>query len=162
MRDFFLLIIVAAEFIFGYFIVRKWGCFLEKNNQVKKLKNKSTKNSLRIGFSNPQIAEEISEVLDKYSRKYPDVSISLFSGTSEELVRELSVQKLDMIFLSGDVDNFSDLEYHKRKVLLNRDLITERKNGLVIEPISKSDILQNVLWLENKKCPLVKSFIKYL
>ncbi|MDO4337814.1 MAG: LysR substrate-binding domain-containing protein [Eubacteriales bacterium] len=97
MRDMLLLAPLAMIFILGWFIVKKVDYFLENNQEIQP---QDVGRRLRIGFSDPLAAESISDILEKYSAKYPDIPVSLFYGTEEELVRKLSADKLDIIFLA--------------------------------------------------------------
>lgn len=55
MKDFVLLIVVLAAFIYGYFLMEKLDKFL-KENQSQKLISDS---KLRIGFETPAIIDSI-------------------------------------------------------------------------------------------------------
>ena len=58
MKDFVLLIVVLAAFIYGYFLMEKLDKFL-KENQSQKLISDS---KLRIGFETPAIFKRIPKL----------------------------------------------------------------------------------------------------
>ena len=98
MRDVVLLVSTSAIFVFGYFLMNKLDAFLENNWNEQENALAYGENSLRIGFSNPLMAGDLSDVLETYGKQHPDVSIHIFSGEESELCRELETHKLDIIF----------------------------------------------------------------
>ena len=103
MQDFLLIAAAAAVFAFGWYLMGKLDAFLESNRQDQIALLSSSENILRIGFSDPFVADSLSGVLEKYSRIHPSVSAFFFSGTETELMREFCSHKLDMIFLPEKV-----------------------------------------------------------
>lgn len=98
MRDLMLIASIAAVFATGWYFMGKLDTFLESNHQDQAALLSASENNLRIGFFDLLVADSLSGVLEKYSRIYPSVSVSLFSGTEAELMREFCLHKLDMIF----------------------------------------------------------------
>ena len=80
MRDVVLLVSTSAIFVFGYFLMNKLDAFLENNWNEQENALAYGENSLRIGFSNPLMAGDLSDVLETYGKQHPDVSIHIFSG----------------------------------------------------------------------------------
>ena len=104
MQDVILLVSTSAIFIFGYFMVKKLDAFLENNWNEQEHALIHGENSLKIGFSNPLMADSLSDVLETYGKQHPDVFIDIFSGEDSELCRELETHKLDIIFLPENTD----------------------------------------------------------
>ena len=50
-------------------------------------------------FSNPFIADNLSDVFEAYGKQHPDVSIHILSGEDWELCEELEMHRLDMILV---------------------------------------------------------------
>ena len=63
MQDVILLVSTSAIFIFGYFMVKKLDAFLENNWNEQEHALIHGENSLKIGFSNPLMADSLSDVL---------------------------------------------------------------------------------------------------
>ena len=159
MRDVILLVSTSAICIFGYFLMDKLDAFLENNRNEQENALTYGENSLRIGFSNPLMADSLSDVLETYGKQHPDVFIHIFSGEDSELCRELETHKLDIIFLSENTDISKKTHYNARMVLLRCAPVVMEYAGLPIEPITQNQITQIALWRDSKKSPVVDFFI---
>ena len=144
MQDVILLVSTSAIFIFGYFMVKKLDAFLENNWNEQEHALIHGENSLKIGFSNPLMADSLSDVLETYGKQHPDVFIHIFSGEDSELCRELETHKLDIIFLPENTAVSEKIQYNAR---------------MSIEPIAQNHITQKALWRNSKKTPVIDSFI---
>lgn len=162
MQDWLLVAVVAVMFVFGCFLMKRLDCFLEKSRQTQTLLLESGKDTLRIGFSNPSIADSISDVLEQYSKRCSDISIYLFHGTEQELIKRLSTNKLNIIFLPKDADIPYDIHYNVIEVMLSYTPVMMKYDGLPIEPIAEGCIMQKVLWSEETKTAFVGCFIECL
>ncbi len=153
---------VAAIFVFGFFVVKKLDCFLECNRKTEDLLFTADRNSLKIGFSNPLVADCLSDVLEKYSKMKPEISVFLFSGTEDELNRELSDHRLDVIFMPVSAVVPEKIRDNIREVMLSYTPVIMKYGGLLIEPITKECISYYVLWSELKDEPAVSLFVECL
>ena len=159
MRDVVLLVSTSAIFVFGYFLMNKLDAFLENNWNEQENALAYGENSLRIGFSNPLMAGDLSDVLETYGKQHPDVSIHIFSGEESELCRELETHKLDIIFLPENTDISKKTHYNVRMVLLRCAPVVMEYADLPIAPITQNQITQKVLWRNSKKSPVIDFFI---
>lgn len=159
MQDVILLVSTSAIFIFGYFMVKKLDAFLENNWNEQEHALIHGENSLKIGFSNPLMADSLSDVLETYGKQHPDVFIHIFSGEDSELCRELETHKLDIIFLPENTDISKKTHYNVRMVLLRCAPVVMEYAGLPIEPITQNQITQIALWRDSKKSSVVDFFI---
>ncbi len=162
MQDFLLLLAVAAIFVFGYFVIKKWDCFLECNRKTEGLLLTADRNSLKIGFSNPLVADCLSDVLEKYLKMKPEISVFLFSGTEDELNREFSDHRLDVVFLPVSAAVPEKMRDNIREVLLSHTPVIMKYGGLPIEPITKGCISYHVLLPELKDEPAISFFVECL
>lgn len=162
MQDVLLLLAVAMTFAFGFFVVKKLDCFLENSRKSEDLLLTSNKNSLKIGFSNPLVADCLSDVLEKYSEKKPEISVFLFSGTEDELNQEFFTHRLDVIFLPVRAAVPEKMRDNIREVQLSYTPVIMKYGGLPIEPITKECISYHVLWSEFKDEPAISFFIECL
>ena len=159
MQDVILLVSTSAVFIFGYFLMKKLDAFLENNWNGQDHLLTYDENSLRIGFSNPFIADSLSDVFEAYGKQHPDVSIHIFSGEESELCRELETHKLDIIFLPENTDISKKTHYNARMVLLRCAPVVMEYADVPIEPITQNQITQIALWRDSKKSPVIDFFI---
>lgn len=162
MQNFFLLMAVAAIVVFLYFVMKRLDCFLENSRQAQMISQKSTEHILKIGFSNPLVADSLLQVFEKYSLICPDVSVRLFGGTEKELLREFSKGKINVIFLSESGDILEKKHYNIRKVMLNLSPVFTNGIDLPIEPITEEPVLQEVLWLRQEMISAADAFVECL
>ena len=162
MQDILLIAAVAAVFAFGWYLMGKLDAFLESNRQDQIALLSSSENILRIGFSDPFVADSLSGVLEKYSKIYPSVSVSLFSGTEAELMREFSLHKLDMSVLTENASVPEKIRGQVDEVSLEHMPVVMQYGGLQIKPITEGQVQQKVVWEEIGTTSEVNRFIQYL
>lgn len=114
MKDFVLLIVVLAAFIYGYFLMEKLDKFL-KENQSQKLISDS---KLRIGFETPAIIDSIADLLEQFSSEYPNYELDLFYGSVSEIINGLGNNKLDFGFIIENSNDILKDEYCSLMILL--------------------------------------------
>ena len=107
MKDFVLLIVVLAVFIYGYFIMEKLDKFLEENQSQKLISD----SKLRIGFETPAIIDSIADILEQFSSEYPDYELNLFYGSASEIINGLGNNKLDFGFIIESHNDILKDEY---------------------------------------------------
>lgn len=97
MKDLILIFSVAVVFFGCYLAIKKINLFspeaAHSSGEVL------PRPSLCIAFENPLTLNSISAPLEKFSEKYPECQIRLFSGTSEEILQKLSSASLDFGFV---------------------------------------------------------------
>lgn len=123
------LVAVAGIFVFGYFVMKKVGSFLEQSYHAPERLSRSCGGKLRLGFSNELSEDSIEDVLRRYSKMHPDVSLLIFKGSEHELLKELSDQEIDMVFLPECEDVSEKRPYHVKRILLNQTLFGFRGIG---------------------------------
>lgn len=162
MRDLLLLAGVGAICVYGYFVMGRLDRFLAHNSHVPAFPQQSGGERLYIGFSQTLSANGLSELLEQYSLKYPGVSVILFTGSDEELIKKLSQDELDLIFLPESIENPSKAHYDSRQILLLCAPLVTPRGGLPIEPISEAVIPQHIFCRRTQKSPSVRRFIECL
>lgn len=157
-----LIAVVAAAFVFGWFLMGKLDRFLEANCHRQELQHSSGENTLQIGFCNPTAADSIFAVLEQYSKLYPDISIRLFCGSEEELLKGISAGRFNMIFLPENAEIPAHMHYNFKVVSLNHTPVLMKYGGLPIEPITDGPIIQITLWVDGAASAFINYFIKCL
>ena len=154
---------VAAAFIFGWFLMGKVDRFLEANCRGQELPLLLNGGTLQIGFCNPMAADGISDVLEQYSNLHPDTSVRIFCGSEDEVLKDFSSGRFDVIFLpeNGKIPAYMQ-NHNSMTVSLNYTPVIMRYGGLPIEPIEDGNILQNVLWKGEGASDSVSCFMKCL
>lgn len=162
MGDFLLVVLLGAVFAFGWFLVGKVDAFLDEDRQARTGLSGTGGEALRIGFADPLAAYSLSAALEQYSDIYPEVSIRLFQGDGEALLRKMALHKLNIVILPEKVAIPADKDYNRKKVRLALSTVGMKYGGLDIEPIAEGSGSQNAVWAEESNAAAVKSFIKYL
>lgn len=107
MENFLLLATVLATFIFGWFIMKKLDVFLDENWKAQAGQAETDETVLRIGLA----ADSIAEVLEKYSRQFPDSCICLFQGGAEDLLEKIAAEYVIIKQNGEEVAKVPDGEY---------------------------------------------------
>lgn len=162
MQDVLLLVVVAATFVFGWFVMGKVDCFLEADRHAQELQLASGGNILRLGFCDPTAADSMTDVLEQYSRLCPDTSVRIFCGSEGKLLKGLSGGKLDVIFLPINTEIPAHMHYNSKGVSLNYMPVVMKYSGLLIEPIADGRIIQNALWNGETASAYANCFMKCL
>lgn len=162
MQDVLLLATVTAAFISGWFIIKKVEPFLEENRRAQALQPDPGEDTLRIGFSNPSIADSITNVLEAYSNIYSGSSARIFYGSVEKLIKGLSDYKFNVIFLPENADIPDDSHYNIKEVSLTCTPVITKYGGLQIEPITDGHIFTKILWLDNAGASFTRCLTDYL
>lgn len=152
MQNALLLAALAAVLVLGWHIMKKLDGFLENSQNVQM---QSNDRKLRIGFSNPMAADSITDTLEKISLTYPDVSVSLFYGTEDELVQKLSADKLDIIFLHESKAFVFEQRFQVFHGILRPIPVVTKYGGLPVEPITDGCLPQSIVWQKVQKKPFV-------
>lgn len=162
MQNVLLLVAAAVTLAFGWFLMGKLDHFLETNRHMQELELSSGENTLRLGFCNPAVADSITNILEQYSKFYPDVSVRIFCGSEEELLKGLSAGKFDVIFLPENAEIPAHIHYNSKMISLNYTPVMMKYGGLPIEPIAGGHISQKVLWIGETTYTFASSFMKCL
>lgn len=162
MQDVLLLAAVAVTFAFGWFLMGKLDRFLDSNRHRQEVQLSSGENTLRLGFCNATVADSITNILEQYSKFYPNVSVRIFCGSEEELLKGLSAGKFDVIFLPENAEIPAHIHYNSKMISLNDTPVMMKYGGLPIEPIAGGHISRKVLWIDETTYTFASSFMKCL
>lgn len=162
MQDFLLLTSVVAVFIFSWFLLKRLDEFINKNEQAQAEQLEIDDNALRIGFVNPLVADSISDNLEQYSRQYPDVSIFLFYGAVEALLKKVTLYKLDIVILPEQVDIPFNKDYYLKETMMTLNPVIMKYGEFPIEPEVSGSSKQIILWMKQNKAYAVQGFMKYM
>ena len=148
MKDFVLLIVVLAAFIYGYFLMEKLDKFL-KENQSQKLISDS---KLRIGFETPAIIDSIADLLEQFSSEYPNYELNLFYGSVSEIINGLENNKLDFGFIIENSNDILKDEYCSLSFQIKQSVITPGSIDIAVHPINTIEKPARVIWQNDINC----------
>ena len=160
MLDILLIAVMAAVVTFGWFLMRKLDNTLEHIRQEEEAPDPGNEPALRIGLSDPLVADSLSGALERPAKA--KVTVSLFSGTEAELLKSFRARRLDMLLLPGDAPIPQQLPGHVREVSLEHSPVLLRRGDLQIEPITKGNIPQKIIWSEAGLSPAASQLIHEL
>ena len=87
MKDLFLISIMLAVFVFGYFVMAKIDSFIEENRRLIHAENRQNRAHIRIAAESPMLLDSIAVQLTSYSRADPFVEFFLSSGKAERILQ---------------------------------------------------------------------------
>ena len=148
MKDFVLLIVVLAAFIYGYFIMEKLDKFLEENQSQKLISD----SKLRIGFETPAIIDSIADLLEQFSSEYPDYELNLFYGSASEIINGLGNNKLDFGFIIESHNDILKDEYCSLSLQIKQSVITPDSIDIAVHPINTIEKPARVIWQNDINC----------
>ena len=134
MENILLIGILAATFVFGYFVVRQVDRALDTGW-------KTPEEPLRIGFAEPCVADSLSAT-------WEGIPVCLFSGTAEELLPALGAEELDLIFLPESADISPNLRYNVRKLRLPALPVRTTRTGQTVIPLNREQTACQAVWLK--------------
>ena len=162
MEDIVLFAALALVFLFGWHLMKKLDNFLENNRQSQIELGMSQETSLRIGLLDPLVADSLLNILERYSRTQPNVSVFLSGGTLGELAEALSAWKLDLILLPEDAVISPGTFWYVGDVSLRRMPVIMKSCGMPIEPIEEKHILQKILCWDMGVTSAAYGFLMYM
>ena len=154
-------VIILGIFVLGYLMLGKWNGFLYHSYCSRQQKKKERESMLRIGFFNPMLEKYIADTLQQVIKQYPTLSVDFYSGAEEELIRELSAQKLDVIVIQNDMTPMPDIQCLSKTFRLEQQEGTSDHIRLVEAQEEDSELLR-VVWPKNQNSPVVRYFLKCL
>lgn len=148
MKDFVLLIVVLAAFVYGYFLMGKLDKFLEENESQKHISG----SKLRIGFETPALIDSIADLLEQFSSEYPNYELNLFYGSVSEIINGLENNKLDFGFIIENSNDILKDEYCSLSFQIKQSVITPGSIDNAVHPINTIEKPARVIWQNDINC----------
>ena len=102
MKDLFLILILLATFAFGYYVVVRFGDFIEENQRLIAEGNRNSQCKIHIAAETPMLLNSIASALESYSESAPHVEFFLSSGQINHLLDKLINERIDILLLADD------------------------------------------------------------
>ena len=101
MREFLLISTVVVAAAFGWRVMAWLDRFVDRMRRPRdaRISSGASDRAVRVGFSDPLIADLLNGVVESYTKFQPETSVRLLSGNPDELVCELSAHRLDLAIL---------------------------------------------------------------
>lgn len=107
MENFLLMMSVGAVFVFGIYLMKRFGTFIEKNEKEVCNGFYINEDCLHIALASPLMEVSISKILDKFSGIYPSTEIEVFTGGREAVLNRLMKGMADVAILPDGGDTGS-------------------------------------------------------
>ena len=111
MKDLFLIPIMLATFAFGYYVVAKFGDFIEENQRLIAEGNRDGRCHIHIASENPILLDSISSALESCSEATPHIEFFLSCGKRKHLLDKLLNERIDILILSDECPKQLEPEY---------------------------------------------------
>lgn len=126
MKDLFLILILLATFAFGYYVVIRFGDFIEENQRLIAEGNRNNHCKIRIAAETPMLLHSVASALESCSESAPHIEFFLSSGRANCLLDKLINERIDILLLADDnTDSLGQqyasvlIPYKKKKLLVN-------------------------------------------
>lgn len=103
--------------------------------ETVRIGHENAQNRIRVGYLKSYSGQELRQVVAEFSRLYPEISMSLVSGSHEQLYRLIKNGEVDMV-LNDQRRAFSDA--YENKILQKRPVVVEIS---VNHPLSRQERL---------------------
>ena len=115
MKDLFLILILLATFAFGYYVVVRFGDFIEENQRLIAEGNRNSQCKIHIAAETPMLLNSIASALESYSESAPHVEFFLSSGQINHLLDKLINERINGIpFVPQKLRNFPAILEHRK------------------------------------------------
>lgn len=150
----------AATMIFGYYIVSRWGSFLDRNRRQNEERERAC--CLYIATSCLNAIPAVSGVLKDIKSLYPNARCCLSVGRECEVMRSFERGEADVAIIPVDSDVNSEVSAQWRCVALNSQSFSIDNGGVEVSAIERAPQYRKVLWRSNDDQSLVLQFIDRL
>lgn len=99
MKDLILIPIMLATFAFGYYVVAKFGDFIEENQRLIAEGNRDSRCHIRIAAENPLMLDSVASALESCSEAEPHIEFFLSCGRSKHLLNKLLNEQIHILLL---------------------------------------------------------------
>ncbi len=139
-----------AEQVCLVYLLKRLDRFLERQTNPP-----SEQETLTIAFANPAAADAIAELLERFSRCYPDIEIRLCS--CRDVPEAVRAGKAAVGFLQAGHAEYPELNYLPMMVKTAPVMLASR--GWEVVPM-EAEAKQEMVWKENGACSCAEIFVR--
>ncbi len=157
MKDLFLIPIMLAVFVFGYFVMVKIDSFIEENRRLIHTESRQNRAHIRIAAESPMLLGSIAAQLTAYSRANPFVEFFLSLGKAERILQKLIDGSIDIAILTEKNIPFLDESCATIRIPYCKGAVVSAMLGLPVESIDEEK-WAFVIWnksIQSKACDRV-------
>lgn len=144
MKDIWLVILVAAIMLFGFFLMKRLDVIIAANEAGKN--GRGNAKHLRIAFANPLVADTIALPLERLSKRHPELKVNLYSGAEDTIIQKMYAGEFDVVFLP-QLAKCADLPMcDKMYIVLRQGKVVSSVMDNPVIPIDTECIKQCIVW----------------
>ena len=133
MKDLFLILILLATFAFGYYVVVRFGDFIEENQRLIAEGNRNSQCKIHIAAETLMLLNSIASALESYSESAPHVEFFLSSGQINHLLDKLINERIDILLLADDSTEPLGKQYASVRIPYEKTKMLVTTLGLTVE-----------------------------
>lgn len=150
MKDLFLILILLATFAFGYYVVVRFGDFIEENQRLIAEGNRNSQCKIHIAAETPMLLNSIASALESYSESAPHVEFFLSSGQINHLLDKLINERIDILLLADDSTEPLGQQYASVLIPYEKTKKLVTTLGLTVENLDAEKWIR-VVWKKSLK-----------
>ena len=150
MKDYLLIPMMLAVFVFGYYIMTRVDRFIEENQRLIAEENRNGRCAVRIAAENPMLLNSIAAVLENCSEADPYIEFFLSSGRCNRLLAKLADEQIDILLLTEEHAEQLEQQFTSIFIPCEKTPSIPSAIGLSIENLYE-DVRIGVAWKKRKK-----------
>ena len=150
MKDLFLILILLATFAFVYYVVVRFGDFIEENQRLIAEGNRNSQCKIHIAAETPMLLNSIASALESYSESAPHVEFFLSSGQINHLLDKLINERIDILLLADDSTEPLGKQYASVRIPYEKTKMLVTTLGLTVENPDEEKWIR-VVWKKSLK-----------
>lgn len=145
MKELFLIPVLLAVFVFGYYVMAKLDYFMEESQHFIANENRVGQGKVRIAAENPMLLDAVAPALERCSDADPHLAFFLSSGRADRILEKLLKEQVDIILLDDADDVRTDGACASLRIPRGKGGSTVTVLGLPVEPAEEETFLR-VMW----------------
>lgn len=150
MKDLFLIPILLATFAFGYYVVAKFGDFIDENQRRIAEGNRNGQCQIRIAAENPVLLDSIAPALESCSESAPYIAFFLSCGQTKHLLDKLLNEQIDILLMPEDSSEPLAPQYASALIPYEKAAVYTTSLGLPVENTDEEKQIR-VVWKKTLK-----------
>lgn len=150
MKDLLFIPIILATFAFGYYVVAKFGDFIEENQRLIAEGNRNGRCHIRIAAENPLLLDSVAAALENCSEAEPHIEFFLSFGRNKHLLNKLLNEQIDILLLAEESSEPLEPQYAFTLISCEKPALYTISLGLSVENLDEEKWMR-VVWKKDLK-----------
>ena len=150
MKDLYLIPILLATFAFGYYVVAKFGDFIDENQRRIAEGTRNGRCHIHIASENPVLLDSIAPALESCSESAPYIAFFLSCGQTKHLLDKLLNEQIDILLMRGESSEPLEPPYASALIPYEKAAVYTTSLGLPVENMDEEKQIR-VVWKKTLK-----------